>query len=931
MPAPARPGLPRSVTIYVALLALGAVATAAFGWSTTGLADVPTWALSPLAGLLVAGEYLLIRFRYRREVNALNLFEAALCPLLLTFPTATVVAVVAAAQVTAAVVRRNDLVRGSFNVAQWALASGVGSLVLHGMAVRGDGEAAVLVALLVAMVAVGVVNQLAFTTVLCLVEGKRLRHILRSFPPVVVRQWLVGWVVNTSFGLLFAAAMQFNPAAVALFFVPLFVMHTANRSYSSATADRKKLAELYEASRLFARPVNPFDAVPAFLERLCRTYGCDVAELAIVDGDTYVVDRFRRDGDAGGVERRVVPAGSGDLLDLAVREGRTLQLHYKRSEPDVVERLQREGWRDVLSSPLLDGDTVIGVLAFYNLAGLEHEHEGEREIVESLARETAAAIAKGRALQESLEERTTLAEIVGSASDGILTISTAGSIETWNPGFEVITGWSAAEARMPGALQRLLPRDDDGWSVPWERWADGVELPVDVAVATREGGVRWLQCSYGRIPAVDKDKELLVVVARDITSQLEMERLREDYGKLAEREAAQRETVTQLQEAVRPKRPHVAGADLAVHYLASDPSAPTGGDLYDWQLLPDGDLHLAVVDVLGHGVRATKDALMVSHILRILALEGTEVGELLARAESVVAAHDPDLVATALIGRYSPVTGRLRLAGAGHPPALLVRGDGSVDELFAPGIAIGWPGAGSTAVVEVTLGRGDTLVFYTDGLIEATRDVVQGLAALKERAVRLVGQPVQHVARELVEQSLAGGVRRDDSLAMVVRREPLAAEDESAVEVRAVAAPSEVGHVRARLSGWLRERGVADPDRNDILLLVSELAANTTKVTATEMVVRLRLVADELLLEVEDDGVGLHRGAVGEALPDAGAESGRGLFIVAALCDEVQVEPATPGTVVRVRKRLSAVPQPPRRAEVVSSPPAATGRSAVSA
>src|SRR5207248_9736234 len=68
---------------------------------------------------------------------------------------------------------------------------------------------------------------------------------------------------------------------------------------------------------------------------------------------------------------------------------------------------------------------------------------------------------------------------------------------------------------------------------------------------------------------------------------------------LAEVQAAQREVVHQLQEAVRPPTPPVEGAELGVYYEPADPEAGTGGDLYDWVVLSDGDLHVAVVDVMG--------------------------------------------------------------------------------------------------------------------------------------------------------------------------------------------------------------------------------------------------------------------------------------------------------------------------------------------
>jgi len=164
---------------------------------------------------------------------------------------------------------------------------------------------------------------------------------------------------------------------------------------------------------------------------------------------------------------------------------------------------------------------------------------------------------------------------------------------------------------------------------------------------------------------------------------------------LSELEARGREVVHQLQEAVRTPAPVVAHTELGVHYVAADPSAPTGGDLYDWIVLPDGDVHFTVVDVMGKGVEATKHALAVTHTLRVLAVDGCPLDEVVGRTDRLLTAQNPDLVATLQVGRYSPTTGGVLLAGGGHPPALLVAGD-TVREIVAPGIPIGWPGPART-------------------------------------------------------------------------------------------------------------------------------------------------------------------------------------------------------------------------------------------
>ena len=387
--------------------------------------------------------------------------------------------------------------------------------------------------------------------------------------------------------------------------------------------------------------------------------------------------------------------------------------------------------------------------------------------------------------------------------------------------------------------------------------------------------------------------------------------------RLAELEAMQREAVHQLQEAVRPFQPEVAEAELGVYYLPADAESPTGGDLYDWHVLSNGDLHLAVVDVLGKGVGATKDALAITHTLRLLAIQGCPLGEIVVRANELLIAQTPDLVATLLVGRYSSETASLQLAGAGHPPALVVGSDGSVRQVTAPGVPIGWPGAGSDGVVTIALERGETVILYTDGLIEATKDVIAGLKGLEDAAAETAGYPARQLAEALVERALAGAARRDDSLALILRRrtppDPAAAPPRlGPFAYRFSPIGANVPLVRHALADWLRHQGVEDRDVADLLIVASELCANAVSASsgspgALELSARADDSDGAVVLEVVDDGPGFEWPSEGGSLdtPDPTHDAGRGLFLVAALTDEVSVEHDDGHTRVIATKRAA--------------------------
>jgi anti-sigma regulatory factor (Ser/Thr protein kinase) len=448
-----------------------------------------------------------------------------------------------------------------------------------------------------------------------------------------------------------------------------------------------------------------------------------------------------------------------------------------------------------------------------------------------------------------------------------------------------------------GGLARVLPDVRSLMAVPVLRQD---RTPHGILLLARRGTE----------PLSDDDAAQALVLAAHLGVALDNQAR---YLAMQEARSVQRELVEQLQEAVRPLMPTVPATELGVFYRPADPGAPTGGDLYDWLVLPDGTLHLAVIDVMGKGVAATKNALAVTHALRMLVLDGCPLADLVARADAVVTAQSPDLVATVVVANYDPESGDLLLAGAGHPPALLVH-DGTAEELKAPGIPIGWPGAGSHDVRTITLQRADTVVFYTDGLIEAGKDIIAGLDALAGFAVDTSSYPAAQQARVLVERALTGAARRDDSVALVLRRRspptasvvPL-----GPFEHRLSPSSATVPLARHLLREWLTRVPVEDDAVQDLQLVATELCANAVEHaqwTEGGVVLRAWVEETDVLIEVEDDGGGLTWPSVDDEPPDPEAEQGRGLWLVHTLTDEVIPEFRGVHTIVRARVRNVSPP-----------------------
>ncbi|MCW2608381.1 MAG: domain S-box-containing protein [Frankiales bacterium] len=865
---------PGAVLALVVALAAGTVALVLASGGATPPGRAEAAALPVLGGVLFGASLLVVRYRHGREVDGVTLTEAALAPLLFAFPSPVVVGTVVAAETAVALVRGDGALKGAFNVAQWAFAAAAGALVVERAPL--PAVPTVVSALVVVMVA----NNLAFTAVMALVGRQTPRTALRGLAPVIVPGWLIGFGVNLLLGLLFVAAYDGTPLAVLLFPVPVLVAHLAYRGYAAVRTDRQRLAGLHRASRQLATPLDPVEALPGFLQELAETFSARVAVL-LRDGRVH---RYEAGAEPAYLVEEPGPLGRALLaLHEPVRTTRT-------DDGALGDLLRDTDASDLLAAPLLQDDDVVGALAVLDRGGVEGLPSGELDVLAAAAREAAATLARGRLLADVLEERRKLDELVTTTSDGILSLDPQGVVLSWNPALEHLTGLAAdAVVGVPGALVPLGLRRTDGAPVALTGWADDADRPAELVLDTRQG-TRRVVCSYSRAAGTDT----LVVVARDVTPAQEFAALRDQFARLVEAEAAQRLVVEHLQQAVMPPLPALAGAELGVRYVASDPSEPTGGDLYDCQLLPDGTVHLAVVDVLGHGVQATQHALSVAHTLRTVVLDGTPLAEVVARADVLLGRQDPDLVATVVLGRYTPATGALQLAGGGHPPPIVVTAAGTARQVELEGGALGWPLAGSDGVVETCLEPGDALVLYTDGLVEARKDIVQGLAELAVLAGTLVDLPAGAFAQALVDDALRGADRRDDTLALVLRRDP----GPEAAEARWQLEPAsdQVGATRRDVTGWLTERGLP---HDDVALVVGELLANAVVGARTTVLVTARLEQRpegvHVHLEVCDDGPGF------EAVPPqprAVEERGRGLLIVRALARDVLVHSTSAGTSV---------------------------------
>jgi anti-sigma regulatory factor (Ser/Thr protein kinase) len=140
---------------------------------------------------------------------------------------------------------------------------------------------------------------------------------------------------------------------------------------------------------------------------------------------------------------------------------------------------------------------------------------------------------------------------------------------------------------------------------------------------------------------------------------------------------------------------------------------------------------------------------------------------------------------------------------------------------------------------------------------------------------------------------LQGAARRDDTLALVLRRTPVETDvEEGRWTLDPV--PRQASVTRRAATAWLADRG---QPTDDVALVLGELLANGVEHARTAVELRLALTEQELVVEVRDDGPGLTAVPAQRASEDA--EHGRGLHIVRALSTSLDVRRTGTGAVVR--------------------------------
>jgi PAS domain S-box-containing protein len=505
---------------------------------------------------------------------------------------------------------------------------------------------------------------------------------------------------------------------------------------------------------------------------------------------------------------------------------------------------------------------------------------------------TATDIHERRTMEEALRASETIwRELADTAPAMMWTTGTDGLITFVNQGWLRFTGTTFQEEMGESWALGVHPEDADTVLSTWEEaLAERREWEGEYRLKHHTGEYRWIH-DRGVPRHVGERFVGYVGAAIDIHERKTME------GRLLEVYAREHRIAETLQRSLLPERlPPIEGVALAARYLPGARGAAIGGDWYDVLERPDGRVALVVGDVAGHGLRAAASMGQLRNAFRAYGMVEASPAEVVARINRLVMSGVEQVMATVLYLVLDRESGEVAWSAAGHPPPLVIDRDGARYLEGGRSVPIGAADPAVFREATAILPPGASLLLYTDGLVER-RDT-----PLEERLTELAdaastgGEELGELCEHVIAAVLGDADPGDDVALLAVRPLPVA---DTEISLTLPAEPGSLAQLRRRLSRFLHATGATELEQYEITLTICEAAGNAIEHAYgpgdATYDVDVSFDAGELTAVVRDSGSWRDK---------RGEHRGRGLSIIEDLMDDVAVERADGGTLVRMRRRV---------------------------
>ena len=563
---------------------------------------------------------------------------------------------------------------------------------------------------------------------------------------------------------------------------------------SSGVGPERRLATQHAAVSALAESTSLAEAVPRLLEAVGNGLGWDFGALWMPNGH----------GRGNGALRCVQTWSSPKIdarpfLDVCKevelepgvglpgrvwKEGAPAWVIDVTSDPNFVRApsAERAGLHTGFAFPVVRGGTVLGVLEFMT----QEIRDPDEALLADFAVfgfQMGQFIERDAAEQELRESRDQLEAILSSVPAGIMVLDQRGRIVFANDIASRMSGYRSMRELQDAPPDEVLrgaeifdehgrPMPDD--DLPSVKALRGVESP---AVLLRMRGIgpgdhRWLMARA--TPVADGRGGFLAVTVLEEISEIKW-----TEEALRESEVRHRSISRTLQEGLSPPRaPEVPGLEVAVRFRALGEASEIGGDFYD--LFRTGERRWGVLigDVSGKGVEAAATAALARHTVRATAQHNDDPEHVLAMLNQAMGRQlPPSRFCTAVYAtmEMGELWMRMRIGSAGHPAPLLLRSHGGTEEVGHRGPLLAGFEHARYGAEPAHLAAGDSLILYTDGVMEAGQreERSRGLAPARLAAMlgACTGLDAEGVAQRIENAVMEeeAGNPRDDAAVLVLR------------------------------------------------------------------------------------------------------------------------------------------------------------------
>lgn len=220
---------------------------------------------------------------------------------------------------------------------------------------------------------------------------------------------------------------------------------------------------------------------------------------------------------------------------------------------------------------------------------------------------------------------------------------------------------------------------------------------------------------------INSDEETISALAIQVAIAINNAQIYSDLL-IKERISKEIEVASRIQKKILPKNINkIMGLEIANYF---EPAKEIGGDYYDYSLLEDGTMTITIADVSGKGVPAAFLMALGRAVLKTLELREDSPSENLNNLNNIIYPDmTEDMFITMLHTKYNFETKVLSYSNAGHNPLIVYNAEkDQVEEHFVKGVAIGFLKGYKYRQGELKVGRGDIIVYYTDGITETENE-----------------------------------------------------------------------------------------------------------------------------------------------------------------------------------------------------------------